>query len=373
MKISKYKDKNGKTKYRFYAYIGTDILTGKRKRTNRSGFNTVTEARKAYIDLIDNEIISDKTTFNQVYNKWFEIYKLTVKESTIKTTSDMFRIHILPEFGRAKIDEIGYDEVQTFTIKKSKEYKKYKEIVSYLSLIFKHSIRMGIRKDNPCDLVIYPKDTSKPYKSPTWSAENIKDFLFYAKKDLNQMWYLYFYLMIITGARRGEILALHWSDIDGDVITINRTTTRGINGQIVDTPKTKKSNRQIVINDEAVRLLKEYKKEQAKILGFQDIVFAKLRGGYINQTTPIKRLNEVVKKHNLPRMTLHGLRHTRATLLDQQGTRGKLISDILGHTNSKMTNRYTHSYIEEQREILKNFNSWSHGSHTEFFRHKENG
>lgn len=68
-------------------------------------------------------------------------------------------------------------------------------------------------------------------------------------------------------------------------------------------------------------------------------------------------MNEVVEKHNLPRITLHGLRHTRATLLDQQGTRVKLISDILGHTNSRMTNRYTHSYIEEQREILNNLNS----------------
>lgn len=88
------------------------------------------------------------------------MYKLTAKESIIKATSNMFRIYILSEFDRAKIDEIGYDEVQMFTIKKSKEYKK----------------------------------------------------------------------------------------------------------------------------------------EQTKILGFQDIVFAKLRGGYINQTTPLKRLNEVVKK-----------------------------------------------------------------------------
>lgn len=205
---------------------------------------------------MDNEVIGDNTTFRQVYNKWFEIYKLTVKESTIKTTSDLFRIHILPVFGRAKIDEIGYDEAQMFTIKKSIEYKKYKKIVNYLSLIFKHAIRMGIRKNNPCDLIIYPKDTSKPYKAPTWTADNIKDFLTYAKEHFNLMWYLHFYLMIITRARRGKILALHCIDIDGDVITINRTTTRGINGQIVDTPKTKKSNRQIVINDEAVRLLK---------------------------------------------------------------------------------------------------------------------
>lgn len=354
MNIKSYKTKDGKTKYKFYAYVGTDILTGKRKRTNRSGFNSITEARKAYIELMDNENIGDRTTFKQVYDKWFEIYKLTVKESTIKTTSDMFRIHILPEFERARMSEIGYDEVQTFTVKKSKEYKKYREIINYLSLIFKHAIRMGIRRDNPCELIIFPKIEDKTYEAPTWSIENIKDFLKYAKNELNSMWYLYFYLLIITGARRGEILALHWSDIENDVITINRTTTRGISGQIVDSPKTKKSKRKLVIDKTAISLLKEYRKEQAKIHGFQDIVFTNLQGNYIIQTKPIRKLQEIVDKYDLPYMTLHGLRHTRATLLDQQGTRSKLISDILGHTNSQMTDKYTHSYIEEQRELIEN-------------------
>lgn len=353
MNIKSYKDKDGKTKYKFFVYIGTDVVTGKRKRTNRQGFNTRHEAKLEYLKLIEeSKLISNKVSFLEVYKKWWNIYKLTVKESTQKTTSDMFRLHILPYFENSKIEELGYEEVQAFTIKKSKEYKKYKEIISYLSLIFKHAIRLGIIKSNPCDLIIYPKTEKREYIAPIWTVEDIKNFLKFARKELNSMWYIYFYLLIITGARRGEILALHWSDIQDDVITISRTTTRGVKSQIVDSPKTFKSKRSIVIDEEAVNLLKKWKTEQAKFFGVQNIVFTNSSGGYITQTFPIKKLQAIVEKYNLPYMTLHGLRHTRTTLLDIAGTRSKVISDILGHTNSKMTDKYNHSNLEEQRKII---------------------
>lgn len=356
MKITKYKTKNGETRYKFYVYIGTDIITGKRKRTNRQGFKTITEARKAYQDLMfELEDISNRKLFIDVYNDWFEIYKLTVKESTIKTTSDMFRIHILPYFENARIDKLGYREVQDYALKKFNEYKRYKELISYLSLIFKHAIRLGFIQSNPCDLIIYPKDTKKEYQAPVWTEEELVTFLNVAKEEVDTMFYLYFYLIITTGARRGEILALNWSDINGDVISINKTTTRGVKGQIVDTPKTKKSERYVVIDEYAVELLKKYRLEQAKLHGFQDIIFTNQNGDYLTQTFPIKKLQAICEKHNLPHMTLHGLRHTYTTMLDKKGVRTKVISESLGHSNSKMTNKYTHSFITEQREIASEF------------------
>lgn len=208
----------------------------------------------------------------------------------------------------------------------------------------------GMTIQQVADRINLSKSTISRYENGL--VENIKDFLKFAKLELNSMWYIYFYLLIITGARRGEILALNWSDIQDDVLTINRTTTRGIKGQIIDTPKTYKSKRSMVIDEEAVKLLKEWKLEQAKILGFQEIVFTNSKGGYVTQTFPIKKLQAIVEKHNLPYMTLHGLRHTRTTLLDMAGTRTKVISDILGHTNSRMTDKYNHSNLEEQRQII---------------------
>ncbi len=84
MKIESYKLKNGETRYQFQIYLGVDNLTGKKIKTYRRGFKTKQQARLKYIELLENQNISKKISFKEVYEKWFEIYELTVKEATQK-------------------------------------------------------------------------------------------------------------------------------------------------------------------------------------------------------------------------------------------------------------------------------------------------
>lgn len=306
------------------------------------------------MELFEEQEISNKVRFLEIYQKWFEIYKLTVKESTSAKTKERFKLHILPDFQYSKIEDITYDDVQSFALKLSKKIKSYKIIITYLSQVFNHAIRLGIIKSNPCDLIIYPKTIEEKKEIPIWTVEDIKTFLIHAKKDMPFKYYVYFYLIITTGARRGEILALNWNDIQGDKISINKTITRGESGYIIDSPKTEKSTRILIINNEAIKLLKELRIQTIKRLGVQEKVFTNLDSNYISLTTPIKYLQKVIKDHNLPYMTIHGLRHTLTSLMDKEGIKPVTMSQILGHTNQKMTNHYTHSYEEEQRKAIQN-------------------
>lgn len=352
MNIIRYKTKSGETRYKFNAYLGIDPLTNKEIRTNRQGFKTIRQAKEAYIALTKDKDIASNVTFEDVYNDWIKIYKLTVKPSTFMCVGGYFK-HILAKFGKARIQNISYSHVQDYAIELSRQFKKYREMMSYTSLIFKHGMRLGVINSNPCDLVEFPMNQHKEYESPAWSKEEIQKFLEYAKEELSDLWYLYFYLLITTGARRGEMLGLHWSDINGDVIEIKRTLTRSVDGVYVGTPKTAKSIRRIVIDQYAVKLLKDYKLKQASIYGFTDIVFANTKKSYTTSSQPGRQLKKVIDKYELPHMTVHGLRHSYTTLLDMYGARTKLIQNNLGHSSSKMTSHYTHSFENEQRELAQ--------------------
>ena len=359
--IKSYKLQNGQTRYRFYLSLGFDRITGKRKSTSRSGFKTKAEARQKYLEIIhENDTISNGATFGEVYKQWLEIYKMTVKESTFYTTQRKFNRHILSVFENVKIDKITYIDLQKFTNKKSKELKNFKEIVTYTSKVFEHAIRLDLIKQNPCDLVIYPRTTFEPYKPPIYTESELIEFLKCCRKDLPFEWFIIFYLYATTGCRRGEILGLNWTDLNGDVLTINRTLTRG-KTQITDTPKTPRSKRTIIVDSYCVGLLKEWKTLQTKVLGFQEIMFTNSTGGYINLARTRDKLQHVIKRNNLPHITVHGIRHTYATLMDKNQTvRKRTLQEILGHSNDKMTNHYNHVYVNEQRKAVNDFSNIIH-------------
>lgn len=356
MNIKKYYLKNGEIRYKVSIYLGKDPLTGKEKRTNRQGFKTKREAEQAFLKAEETYKNKNLMTFTDVYNLWKIIYKDTVKESTYKTTTDLFRLHILPTFGKAKFDDITYQVLQSYAIKKSKELKNYKECISYMSLVFKHAIRLKQVDNNPCELVILPKEKQTKKVKNYWNIDQVKSFLNYAQEDLSIKWYLYFSMLLLTGMRRGEGLALTWSnvDLDNGIIKVRKTTTRGINGQIIDDVKTESSKRDIYISEELVNLLKQWKYKQVEIYGILPMVFNNKHKGYITQSHPQRYLDYVISKHDLPRITVHGLRHTHATLLFNANVDIKAAQERLGHSKYQVTmDIYTHLDNESKKETAK--------------------
>ena len=185
-----------------------------------------------------------------------------------------------------------------------------------------------------------------------------------------------FYLALLTGMRRGEILGLKWEDLD---FTRSRLTVRnnlvemrgeGTTGKqhagketvssvrsILQTPKTKASRRTIPLSPGTMSKLKEHRERQeqnrkaaAETWQDQGFVFADELGNPTDPRTLYGWFRGLVTATGLPMIRFHDLRHTAASLMIRQGISPKTVSDRLGHADVAFTLRvYAHLY-EDQRE-----------------------
>ena len=160
-------------------------------------------------------------------------------------------------------------------------------------------------------------------------------------------------LFLITGARRGEILALKWKNIDWDKkqIFINSNLLYSPDvGIYITTPKTEKSIRYISIPDETIRILKEYQEwqnEQKEYFGsyFEDqgFVFCRDNGMPFHPDSVTDYMNKLSAKYNLPHINPHAFRHTMASVLYHNGVNSVSVSGRLGHAQVSTTaNIYAH-------------------------------
>ena len=161
-------------------------------------------------------------------------------------------------------------------------------------------------------------------------------------------------LLLYTGLRRGELCGLNWSDIDFDnnLITVNKSVLYlPKKGVFEDSTKNKSSDRVLHIPDDMIVLLKEYRSEQLQLrLLMGDLwqnsgkVFTSQNGGLINPDYLSTWFNRFLKRHNLPNVHIHTLRHTSATLLIAGGVDIATVSKRLGHADKTTTlNIYTHA------------------------------
>ncbi len=169
-------------------------------------------------------------------------------------------------------------------------------------------------------------------------------------------------LALTTGMRRGELLALHWADIDLDVGHLQvRYTVQHITGggYVFSPPKTPRSRRKIALSARAITALRKHytrQLEHRQTIGEawqdEDLVFPNecgqaMRGNHILQrnSTPL------LVKAGLPLIRFHDLRHTAATLLLLQGINPKIVSEMLGHSTVSMTlDTYSHVLPDMQRD-----------------------
>ena len=140
MKITSYK-KNGKTYYKFNAYLGLDEY-GKEIRTNRQGFTTKKDAEIEYLRLKENGL--NKTvsiTLDDAYQEWISSYKLTVRGSTLENTVAIYKNHIQCLIGKKKIDTFTTSFMQQFINDISKKTDLFSRVKSILSRIFDMQVR----------------------------------------------------------------------------------------------------------------------------------------------------------------------------------------------------------------------------------------
>ncbi|MBO0783686.1 MAG: site-specific integrase, partial [Ktedonobacteraceae bacterium] len=179
--------------------------------------------------------------------------------------------------------------------------------------------------------------------------------------------YALFTVAVVLGLRRGETVALMWSDVDWEQKTlhIQRTASRFPKlGIVVRKPKTKKSNRFIKMPSFIVDILKAHKEQQERdrkqledVWANKDLVFCNTFGGYIEPDYLLRILRTMLLKAQLPDITFHDLRHSAASIMKALKINDKVIQEVLGHTKYETDLVYIHLLEEMVDEATRKLDS----------------
>jgi len=163
--------------------------------------------------------------------------------------------------------------------------------------------------------------------------------------------------------RQGEILGLRWRDIEFDRKTLNVRQTLSHTGELVNATKTAASSRTIALPDQLVAELKKHKITQAEeklkagsLYTNNELVVATQLGTPLNPRNLVRNFYGLIKKTELNKIRFHDLRHTHASLLLIQGAHPKVVSERLGHADTRITlDTYSHLLPNMQEETAKQF------------------
>lgn len=349
--------------YYFRANLGYDSVTGKQIQKYRSGFSTKKEARTEYSRLVlaaeeglamEKKQPSFKQYIEEIYLPW---YKTQVKESTYKNRLNTIEKHF-KFFYRKKVAEIEPIHVQAWQLKLAKEYSpNYVRIIQgMLSLAFDRAIILGLASKNLSRMVGNIK--SKKVKIDFWTLDEFQKVISLLYKGDYYEHYLFicFWLLFTTGLRIGEAAALQWDDIDFEsgIISVTKTLYyKSMTEYKFVEPKTSASVRTVVLDDDTIRELKEWKEVQKKVLKDCNFVLS-YNGIPTSKHTLPRALEKLAGLAGVHRIKIHALRHSHVALLISMGVNPLIIKDRLGHEKIQTTlGTYGHLYPNSNFEVAK--------------------
>lgn len=240
--------------------------------------------------------------------------------------------------------------------------KSVNNIKVVLSSALEDAVKDKLIKENPVELCKMPSFEADIKKELyVYNVQEVKKLLDYAKETESHI-YTFLVLVLFTGMRKGELMALQWSDIDFDnnilLVNKNRTGTKSKTTNKLTTPKSESSNRRIPLHPIVADALKEEKSRQNK---FKKIMGKAYKGEnfvilnselkpYSNLSAINRVLERLIIGAGLPHTTVHGLRHAVATLLDDMGTSIRDISVLLGHSSVYTTEKIYINRIRKAKE-----------------------
>ncbi len=302
-----------------------------------------------------------KYTLGQWLDVWYDNYAMVkVRPSSHQSYRGYIDNHINPRIGNIPLTKVTtldlqklykylltkgrVDRIESKNQPKGLSAKTVRNIHQVISSALKLAQEQSLIKRNPAEGCALPKQEHKEMQ--TIPAEQLTAFLREAKAS--GVFELY-YIELMTGLRRGELLGLKWIDIDmrhGE-LRVRRQVSR-INGQVVEAPlKTKNAYRNLPLSADAINVLKMQKLK----CGGSEWVFPSPNGGPISPDSVLNMLHRVLKRAGLPPVRFHDLRHTFATIALQNGVDIKTLSGMLGHFSAGFTlDTYTHVTTAAQRE-----------------------
>lgn len=371
--------KNGK----YYAVINTVDRFGKRKQKwIASGLDVKNNKKKAEKFLRDTlqgykEATSDTDPdifFGEYIKLWLEEAKKTVDEITYQGYLCVANAQIIPYFKNVKIplNKLKREDIQRYIDIKSengrldgkgglspKTMKTHKLIIQ---LALKNAVKNGLIGENPCDFVTLPK---MKHREPEFYTISQLNALFGAIRD--EPLYPLIYFTVIYGLRRSEVLGLKWDSVNFELgtVTVKHTVVRFTTVVEKDSTKTASSYRSYPMTDDVKSILLNLKEQEkqnrilfAKEYTENDYIFKWADGKTYAPDYVTKKFSKLLKKHNLPHIRFHDLRHSCASLLIANGFTLKDIQEWLGHSDIRVTaNIYAHLDTERKKNIASSMSS----------------
>jgi integrase len=361
---------NGKWEARYT--IGVDA-SGKQKQKSIYGKTRAEVSKKL------NQLLNDinkgvyveitKITVETWLDTWMKEYKKAfVKPKTYDSYYGIIEIHITPSIGYIHLNDLRAEHIQKLynnILKKNLSTRTVKYVHSLLHGALSQAVKNGLIVRNVTDSTTLPKQIKKEMRC--FSLEEQNKFL----KALDGHRYkLAFQVLLTTGLRRGEILALKWQDIDfkeGTLKvcrTLNRVRTFEGEGRkteiVIGEPKSEKGKRVIPLLDGVLvelnkhRKLQEMEKRTSQGTYVDNgFIFCNELGKHIDTRTFEKYFKNLLKKANVEGINLHGLRHTFATRGLENGISPKVMQEILGHSTINLTmDTYTHVLPNVKKEAI---------------------
>jgi integrase len=348
--------------YRVRVDLDPDPLTGERRR--RSGtFRTRKEAESQMAQWIaDGErgmaIAPSRLTVGEYLQRWLDALE-GVEPPTRRRYADLVRLHIAPQLGGRLLAKLTPLDVQALYADR-KAAALSPTTINLLHNVLHRALKQAVEWDliarNVTERVKAPRP--KASEPVTWDAGQAVRFLAIAERTPDAaLWWV----ALTTGMRRSELLGLQWSDVDlqRGTLNIHQARKRGEgNRWETGAPKTRKGRRQIVLPPSAIEALRAHRTrqlEQRLALGAayqdQNYVFAGALGQPVHPNSLQSCFERLVKAAGLPRIKLHGLRHTNATVSLASGEHPKIVQERLGHSTISMTlDRYSHVTQSMQQE-----------------------
>lgn len=344
----------------FTVDVGRDSA-GKRKQKTVSGFKTKKEAEKACAELVTefergNLVISaSKDTVEAFITDFLEnTIKNEVSRNTYISQRGYINNHIIPKLGKIKLQKLTPMDIQRFynlLIEEGISPGTVHNIGNLLGKTLRVASEWGFITKNVASVV--KKPTYKQPKMKAWTKEEMETFL---DKTRNSRFHVFYLISLTTGMRIGEICALNWGDVDfkNKRITVTKTVVYADKQlYIKESPKTDGSNRTIDIPDFVVNYLKRYKLEQTP--NRLNLIVPGIKHDLVYNSALSKVFNDDIKIAGVPKIRIHDMRHTHATLLLQMGENIKVVSERLGHATITTTlNTYAHVMPNMQKTLAEN-------------------
>lgn len=374
-------------KWRVDISDGYDAVTGNQKRHRKTDFKTRREAERYEADYRINKLHQikhkDKVTVSYLYSLVQEEDELRGnKRGTIDSQESYYRVYISRYFKNADMRAISVSDIKEYRnwLKSQPSVKGGTLTNSHVNqqMIFVHkmfdvAIANRIRQDNPCNGLRRLPQQHK--EMAYYTPEQFKQFdsLF---EEAEYSFQLLYRVLMYTGVRIGEALALTWDQINLDEKYIDvKYSAYYRNGKVhIGTVKTSQSNRRIYIHSGFAEELREWKVKQFEFLQEFTQNPSSLQ---IYQTTPevltapnVSNFRVILKKRmpdNLKLIRNHDFRHSHAAFLVSQGLRNGEGKDYifftlmkrLGHSSINTTiNVYSHLFPTQQKEIASAFENF---------------